>query len=189
MILRVAGAFAALAFAVPVTPQEMPGETQVVDYPLVHQVRCTKVRGTAFRIGRTDFATAAHVAANYGCTVEDAPFTIISIEGRLDAARINVPIPKLGAIEISCEGFRPGEWYYSIGYANGEPRQLLVPVYAIANRHVSGMQLFIGKNTFIPGMSGGPVLDSLGRAVGIVNAYNAHYRISFSRAFKDTDLC
>ena len=186
-------ALALVALAIPlasaVPPPQAPAELVAVNFPLVHQVMCDRSRGTAFRVGPNEFMTVAHVAANYGCTINGAPFTIRTINWKLDAAEIDLPIRKLGAIEVSCDGFIPGKWYYAVGYAYGLPYQSMIAVYAVKNPHNSGMQIFKGRGTFIPGMSGGPVLDDQGRAVGTVNAYNADYGLSFSRAFKDTIVC
>lgn len=38
-------------------------------------------------------------------------------------------------------------------------------------------------------MSGGPVFNSAGRVVGVVNGYNKGAPLSYSQALKDTALC
>ena len=180
-----------LAMASVATSSDMPGETRIVDYPLVHRVMCEggDIRGSAFRIAPTLFATAAHVAALDGCTLDGDPVSVAEINGILDSAVIQAGKPKGGAFPVSCAGFTPGHWYYAVGYAYGAPVQMMVPVYAVTRRHMSGMQIFKGPELFIGGMSGGPVMDSAGNAVGVVNARNVEAKISFSRAFKDTVLC
>lgn len=189
MHIRLLAASLALVLSSAATPQESPGASRFAAYPLIHQVKCAKVLGTAFRIGRTTFETAAHVASNVGCTIDGAPVSIASIDGQLDAATISAPIPSPDAAQIDCGGFKVGQWYWADGYANGLPLQLLMPVYAAAYHHASGLQILVGPELFIPGMSGGPVMDSSGRVVGIVNAYNREYRVSLSRALKDTNVC
>jgi S1-C subfamily serine protease len=54
---------------------------------------------------------------------------------------------------------------------------------------VTGKRVLIGEYNYIPGMSGGPVLDELGQVVGTVNAYIPGTPISLSREMRDTSVC
>jgi hypothetical protein len=65
-------------------------------------------------------------------------------------------------MKISCAGFIPGHWYYSIGYPWGGPIQVAIPVYATYAKAPDGKRVLIGEDAVIPGMSGGPVLDETG---------------------------
>lgn len=184
MIAKVAGCLAALCLSTSAAPPP-PTET---NFPLVHQVVCAEGKGTAFRVGRNTFLSVAHVASLTGCTIDGAPFTA-TLDGPRDFAILDVPINRGGALKINCDGFTPGEWYFAIGFAKGLPVQALVTVLATYAKLPNGMRVLIGSPTFIPGMSGGPVLNSRGEVVGTVNAYNRIYPLSFSRALRDTEAC
>ena len=50
------------------------------------------------------------------------------------------------------------------------------------------MRYLLGPQV-IPGMSGGPILNSRGEVVGVVNRYTREMPLSYSRALKDTSVC
>lgn len=179
--------FAALSLVcVSATPAENPiGTTQ---YPLVHQVVCDRAKGTAFRIGPTTFLSVAHVTSNTGCTIDGYYFTARN-DGESDFSILDVPSDKLGGFKINCDGFIPGEWYYAIGYAQGLPWQQTVTILATYVKIPNGMRLLLGSPTVIPGMSGGPVINSRGEVVGTVNMYTRGAPLSYSRALRDTEVC
>jgi hypothetical protein len=165
-------------------------QARTVNYPLVHQVLCEdgSLRGSAFRVGESEFITAAHVAANLGCTIDGEKIEIEAIKGETDFAEIRSGKAKGGKFDIDCGGFIPGHWYFAVGYAYGAPTQTLTPVYATARFHKSGLRALLGTQ-FIRGMSGGVVFDEFGKAVGIVNALILGTDWSLSRELKDTPLC
>lgn len=190
----------ASAYAAVATPSEAPpppptpilydSQRTNTSYPLVHQVSCDEGSGTAFRIGPTRFATAAHVAKLSHCTIDGHTASATELDTANDFAILESGPPKLGAMKVSCEGFHTGEWYWSNGYALGLPYQTSVAINAsfYINQR-SGLRIFTGDHTVIPGMSGGPVMNADGEVVGITNAYNSALGLSFSRALKDTSLC
>jgi hypothetical protein len=69
-------------------------------------------------------------------------------------------------MKISCAGFIPGHWYYSIGFPWGGPVQVAIPVYATYAKAADGKRVLIGEDAVIPGMSGGPVMDRPGPLSG-----------------------
>jgi hypothetical protein len=159
-------------------------------YPLVKLVVCDKGRGTAFRIGPRRFLSVAHVTSNEGCTIEGQPITVIENDGARDFSIIEAGLPKGGAEQIDCRGFVKSKWYWSVGYAWGLPYQTTVALYSTAFTDDAGKQIFIGKHTVIPGMSGGKVVDpETGAVVGVINSYHPLFGLSFSRALKDTSVC
>ena len=160
----------------------------IANYPMVHQVICAGGKGTAFRIGPTTLVTAEHVSAIGGCTVDGIPFTATP-EKDLDVAILDYPLPRLGGMRINCEGFKPGRYYFAVGYAKGWPWQTMVVLYATYRKADNGQRMLLGSPTVIPGQSGGPVMDETGAVVGVVNAYSPFFPISFSRELKDTSLC
>jgi hypothetical protein len=158
-----------------------------VTYAPVEQVFCAGSLGTAFRIRGGKFLSVAHVTSGEGCTIDGALLNAVPEEG-LDFSVIE-GLPKGMSFKINCDGFVPGQWYHAIGHARGLPAQTVVTIYATTYRHPDGMVIFFGPQTVIPGMSGGPVLNQAGEVVGMVNAYNPFFGLSFSRELKDTSLC
>ena len=162
---------------------------QWIQYPTVHQVSCMEGSGTAFRVGKTHFLSVAHVTALHFCTVEGKPIAVTNQDGDHDFSELEVPLPRGGGLPISCEGFVPGQWYWSSGFANAAPFQTNIALYATFLKDRDGKRVLIGESAVIPGMSGGPVMDSAGRVVGTVNAFVRGSTISLSRELKDTAVC
>src|SRR5574338_1388419 len=163
MLLR-AFAAATLLLAQP------PEYGAVREYPLVHRVVCREALGTAFRIGPTRFLSVAHVTSNHDCRIDGDPIHIIEQDGHNDFSIIEAGRPKIGAIRIDCDGFRPGQWYWGIGNAAGLPVPTILAAYATIYREDEGKRLLIGPTQFIPGMSGGVVMNQAGEAVGTINS-------------------
>lgn len=164
----------------------------------VKQVVCTfangmQGRGTAWRVSKGRFASVSHVTGRGGvCAIEGKPITVEYDDPFGDFSIIHVEDKVDGGIPVNCSGYYHGFHYYSIGYARGNPwsvvitlraNKLLLPVF---NR--PGWQVFSGIEHVIPGMSGGPIVGSDGRAVGSVNAYNPT-GLSWSRPLSETPLC
>jgi len=180
MKLALAGAIA-FVLSAPVSPAEPP-----YHYPMVKQVICDRSKGTAFRLGST-FVTAAHVSSKPGCLIEGQPFLAIPEPG-LDFATLD-GLPAKEGMKINCDGFVPGRWYHAVGFAGGNPWQMTVTVLATWKKTDAGIRILMGYPTFIPGMSGGPVMNEAGEVVGIVNSYWPGQPFSGSRELKDTTLC
>lgn len=172
----------------PVPQHRLEGERQWTQFPHVKQVLCSGTRGTAFRVGEHMLISAAHVTNGISCTIE-SNIVQATPEPDLDIAVIAYPIRKLGGFKISCDGFKPGQYYHAVGFARGAPWQQTVTVLATSMQDKAGYRIMLGYPTFIPGMSGGPVMDSAGVVVGIVNMYSPFKPYSWSRELKDTSLC
>lgn len=146
------------------------------DQSAVGRFVCNGGVGTAFHIGEGRYVTAAHVVE--GC---EASAPNLYINHLLDFATFTGPVLPV-KIEVSCSGYRVGDMYVGVGYPQGGTYQAREPVVAV-NYKPEGWQSFIGK--FIPGMSGGPVINERGKVVGIVNMQWP----ARSQSLKNTYLC
>lgn len=150
-------------------------------------------RGTAWRVSRGRFASVSHVTGRGGeCSIDGRPITVEYDDPWGDFSIIHVEDKVDGGILVNCSGFYHGYHYFSVGYARGNPWSVVITLRANKLLNLSfnrpGWQVFSGIETVIPGMSGGPILNSNGEAVGSVNAYHkAGY--SWSRPLSETPLC
>lgn len=158
-------------------------------YPLVHRMDCDEGKGTAFRVGENHWMSVAHVTALHGCEIDGNPVKVTEQDSRNDFSRADTATGVPNGLKINCHGFIPGHWYWAAGFAGGKAYQTDLAVYATFAKSADGKRVLIGEYHFIPGMSGGPVMDSDGAVVGTVNAYLPGTAISLSRELKDTSAC
>jgi hypothetical protein len=168
-----------------------PEQSQLAfpNYPQVKRVDCDEGRGTAWRLDGPHWASVAHVTALHDCEIDGLPISVTEQDGGHDFARIDVGNSRLNGLKIDCHGFIAGEWYWSVGFAQGLPFQTAVAVYATYAKAADGKRVLLGQYNFIPGMSGGPVMDAQGNVVGVVNAFIPGTPISLSRELRQTSLC
>jgi hypothetical protein len=190
MIVKLALAGALALGLLPLPDSEFP-PTIFTHHPYVEKVSCDKASGTAFKIADGRWLTVAHVADNAGCRIDGKPITILEMDPDGDFAIIDVPDNRKGGIEVNCNGYSNYQWYWGMGHGRGyrEP-QIVAARYDAWLTWIGSKKWGIMQgNRFVPGMSGGPVLDQTGRVVGLVNAYGIYQRISFSRQLRDTSIC
>ena len=184
--MKVALAFlAAMALTSATKAPERLGPTDL--YPQVRQVACAGSLRTAFRIKGGKLVSVNHVTRAQACSIDGLPIGRVDADPDLDFSVIEAA--GQNGFPISCEGYKPGQWYFAIGFAKGYRWQTMLMVLATFQKSANGQQILIGVPTFIPGMSGGPVLNAKGEVVGTVNAYNSIFGLSFSRPLSDTALC
>lgn len=184
--LLIAGA---LALVQPYELAEAP-----YDHPHVKQVTCSNARGTAWRLSKGRFVSVSHVTRHPGCKVNGLPIIVEHDDPFGDFSIIRVPGDNVkGGIPVNCQGFAPGQWYYSVGFARGNWWSVVISLKSVAwPNWVSlkyGWSMFKGIEYMIPGMSGGVVLNAAGEGVGTVNAYNDIEGLSWSRSLSQTALC
>lgn len=187
MIVKAACA-AVLALA-PVSSVTEQAPMVFTQYPLVHKVTCLEGSGTAFRVGANHWLSVAHVTGMHACEIDGQPVTVTEQDGEHDFSRLDTPTGAPNGFKINCEGFKVGTWVWAVGHAKGMPFHTAIAVYVTYAKVFDGRRILIGPHTFIPGMSGGPVLNQAGEVVGLVNAYVPGTPISISRELKDTSVC
>lgn len=179
-----------LLLAVAVAAAPLPSDhIAFIDYPQVKRVDCIEGRGTAFRLDGKHWASVAHVTSLHGCQIDGLPIAITEQDGDRDFSRIDVGGRKVAGLKVDCHGFIPGEWYWAVGFALGRDFQTAIAVYATYAKTADGKRVLIGEYNFIPGMSGGPVMDAQGNVVGTVNAFIRGTPISLSREMRNTSVC
>ncbi len=183
-------AFASLMALVSPLTQDF-GPTTYVTHPYIERMMCDRGMGTAFKLRDGRWVTAFHVAVLGNCQIDGKPISVTYADSYKDIATFTVDDNRRGGIEPNCAGFIDRSWYHGIGHGRGSPYP-----EAKAVRHSAFYTFIAGDrwavldaNRFVPGMSGGPVLDGTGRAVGIVNAYGKDLRISFSLQLRDSPIC
>jgi hypothetical protein len=177
------------ALALMLAPVPVQESMRFVAYPLVHKISCDEGSGTAFRVGGNHWLSVAHVTSMTGCAIDGHLVSVTEQDGENDFARLDTDNPVPNGFKVSCEGFIPGRWYFAIGHAKGLQIQTLLAVYATYAKAYDGKRVLIGEYNFIPGMSGGPVMNEAGEVVGVINAYLPGTPISLSREIRDTSLC
>jgi hypothetical protein len=160
-----------------------------VQFPLVHKVSCDEGSGTGFRVGLDHWLSVAHVTAMHNCAVDGAKIAVTEQDGSRDFSRFDTEKGVPNGFRVNCSGFIPGTWVWAIGHAMGKPVQTALALYVTYAKSGDGKRVLIGEYDVIPGMSGGPILNSEGEVVGLVNAYIPHTPISLSRELRDTSIC
>ena len=151
--------------------------------------------GTGTRIDATHVLTAGHVASIGNCRINGEPILLVFKSVKLDVA-IFKTLPHPGAWPALCEPLHFGEAYTAYGYALGGPlhREVVLGTIhrgttAAADPGFGDTGLFVGSEKFIPGMSGGPIVNSRGQLVGVIVGYENLSNISLGRMLADTPLC
>lgn len=151
--------------------------------------------GTGSIIGHDRVLTAAHVVRGTdGCVVKDQTAKVIYQNDKLDVAVLQADLGDTPVMPISCDGFAKDNTYFAIGYAQGQDFALQV-LTAIGEYHdvQTDENLFphgaIFHGRIFHGMSGGPVIDNLGRVTGVIVAGNEDIEFAAIRDLADTPLC
>lgn len=170
-----------------------------VDFSLVHQLHCGNSTGTGVMVGPNTMITAYHVTVegNGRCLNQNfRPVTTYSEDPDKDFVIARVEGPGTDrSLPYSCDGFKPGRTYFTIGYADGTNLQLnklkatheFTPRDHMIQGSPAGHLRMLRGNLHV-GMSGGPIIDQNGFIVGM-NQAKGDGGYAFSREIKDTVLC
>lgn len=161
-------ALATLLTAAPSVPQE--AGVYPHDEAAIVRVFCQRpignVTGSAFKVTGNGYITAHHVVDGGVCFVAGQRITITWLDEKHDYATFTGPSSP-DTLETSCNGFGAGQTYLARGYPGGGDYNIRAPWIATLMT-LNGFRIFVSSDS-IPGMSGGPVMDAQGRAVGIVS--------------------
>lgn len=102
---------------------------------------------------------------NVDVLVDQRPVRIVKNDPKRDLALLETPedVKVGGVIDIRKSETHPGETVIAIGYAWDEPIFTLIRTVG----RVTDSEIFT-DGSFIPGMSGGPVIDTDGKLVGVI---------------------
>lgn len=166
--------YVALAALLTAAPSPFAGDFKHDEAAIV-RVACQRpqgmITGTAFKVSEAGYITARHVIEGGNCVVAGQGVIVTSSDEPNDYATFIGPA-SAATIPVHCGGFTAGQLYVARGYAGGGYANAYMPWLATPG-FVPGFgqfRVFIGE--VFGGMSGGPVIDGQGRAVGVVSKKN-----------------
>lgn len=182
--MKIYVALAALLTAAPGPPldMELQGDYQH-DPAAIVLVLCQKPAGSssgsAFKVSETGYVTANHVVDGAtACTVAGQQVELTSGDPKRDYATFIGPASP-SILQPSCAGFVPGVVYAARGFPGYAGTYNIFTPWLAIKAVWRGFNVLAGEA--ISGMSGGPVLDPQGRAVGVVVMKNPARAISLSK--------
>lgn len=190
------GAVTAAPALMPATPLTTNLDVSDETVPLIFCAGPNEMgTGTGFRVSPSLVITAGHVGGIGACYIDGELTELVTIDRANDFAILKTK-PKRHWWRISCEPMEFGETYYALGYAKGGPLYteevfgtINLPTPRSVNPGFGETGMFVGREQFIPGMSGGPIVRSNGKLVGIVIGYNTAVKVSYGRFLNDTEVC
>ena len=187
--MKLAVALAALAGLVSASPPNRIAEPNT-DQNAIAMIRCGTSTGTAFWISPNRIVTANHVVTAGPCSIDGVDLQLTGSEPN-DIAYLT-GLRNSRYLTVRCAEPRRGV-YFATGFPMGGPRfTARLSAQNIQDdgarfAAARGFWLFLGRA--YPGMSGGPVVDSRGRVVAIVNMGGSMPPATAARALTDTAIC
>lgn len=179
-----------------------PSATQdgyFVNLDAILQISCVGPEGhdlgSGSIISHDRVLTAAHVVRGTdSCMIRGQAAKVIFEDDKLDVAVLAADLGRTPVMQVSCDDFVKDRPYFAIGYAQGQDFALQVLTSTGAYGSIKTNEgaflhgaLFDGR--VFGGMSGGPVVDTLGHVIGVVVAGQERTEFSAIRALRDTPLC
>ena len=156
---------------------------------------CGRSTGTSFFVTQRILVSAAHVVSGEECRASSATFTVDEYHEHFDLAILSTRSSQnIHSFIISCTGFSPGQTYRGFGYARGVNFRsvLLVPDNRLfQTTYRAPLTSFqTSSGTVEQGMSGGPIINDQGEAVGFISAiYIPEDNTALGVDFRQTPLC
>lgn len=154
-------------------------------FAVIPQLECASGKGTGIQLDGDRILTAAHVATRGPCGVNGVPVTTEFVSPDRDIAVVKGANPYGVRAILSCDGIAPGERYLAAGYALGGPPNI-EPLVGTTQRQGDAVVM---RGRVYPGMSGGPVIDSDGRVVGVIVRYFKQVDFAAVIPISETYLC
>lgn len=165
--------------------------------------------GSGSLIAHNTVLTAYHVASGVHCVDNETgkPLKMYKYDKDHDIALMGGEQPDIPYIKYSCQGYKPKETYSAYGITGFMSDHTLfrqVSVTAVGKNSIeydiddtgdtAGKDMTEFEGATVPGMSGGPYINTYGYQLGIVNAgeedpLGIPTGRSFSYELKDTFLC
>lgn len=175
---------------------EIPAFKGMIYLNSIGLLQCNDGGGTAWIVDRNVIATAAHVVGDSSvCKIGDQYAYVVAKDAETDFALLTVELnAQQVRIKMSCRNPENGEMLYGVGFALGEHFIVnpLIYRYGVRRLIVDGqdiMDVLKFSGAAYRGMSGGPVIDQNGNAIGVLVAVSTDNTEAYVRSFSSLKMC
>ena len=182
-------------------PTSISKTTPRVNLESIRPLSCGGFFGTGEMISPNLILTAAHVVGKeIQCHDRESSnlASVVLVSRSQDIALLKIPDrSSIKVMKYSCKGFSPHETYMTYGWAHGDVfmANMIKSTGPRMEEMHDGKYSLLGlisvNGLIIQGMSGGPIVDSLGIMHGMntMTNYPAVIERGFSRELHDTFIC
>ncbi len=139
-------------------------------------------------IDNSSVVMTAHHCLDPKLTANGYPVVVMLAHEEKGVAILRVPLLLRPVLRPNRSHLKQGHPAAAVGFAFSLGDVMSLPGYIThpsIDVHDTGQRMLVTNACFIPGMSGGPIIDYSGRVIGLIESYHPDYCVGFSRPIDD----